>query len=98
MLQQEKKRRSYLELENAKLQTGFEAEKKKTASLRELSAALQELRKTSRLTITITNVLENAKLMLSSAAEKQRTSRMQQAVSEERHYMSSCVNSCELFV
>ena len=69
MLRQEKERRSYLELENIKLQTGFEAEKKKTASLRELSTALQELRKTSRLTITITNVLKNVKLMLSEQYE-----------------------------
>jgi hypothetical protein len=33
-----------------------------------------------------------------SAAEKQRTSQMQQAVSEKRNYMSSRMNSCELFV
>jgi hypothetical protein len=32
MLQHEKERSSYLELENEKLQTGFEAEKRKTAS------------------------------------------------------------------
>jgi hypothetical protein len=40
MLQQEKERRSDLELDNVKLQTGFEAEKKKTASLREPERAV----------------------------------------------------------